>query len=39
MQEDGDYIHCETSKEEPFNIHEKFFEVTEEIVESAKLFD
>jgi polyphosphate kinase len=39
MQEDGDYIHCETSREEPFNIHEKFFEVTEEIVESARLFD
>lgn len=39
MQEDGDYIHCETSRKEPFNIHEKFFEVTPEIVESAKLFD
>ena len=38
MQEDGDYVHCEVNGEPPFNIHEKFFEVTEEIVENARLF-
>jgi polyphosphate kinase len=39
MQEDGDYVHCECNGDPPFNIHEKFFEVTEEIVENARLFD
>ncbi|MBC7922998.1 MAG: polyphosphate kinase 1 [Ferruginibacter sp.] len=37
MQEDGDYVKRDDGGE-PFNIHEKFFEVTEAIVESAKLF-
>jgi polyphosphate kinase len=38
MQEDGDYVHCECNGDPPFNIHEKFFEVTEEIVANARLF-
>lgn len=37
MQEDGDYVQSEIIGE-PFNIHEKFFDATEEIVNSAKLF-
>ena len=37
MKEDGNYLPTE-AEAEPFNIHRKFFEVTKEIVEEAKLF-
>ena len=37
MKEDGNYEPTQADTE-PFNIHRKFFEVTQEIVEEAKLF-
>ncbi|WP_229365644.1 polyphosphate kinase 1 [Fibrisoma montanum] len=40
LQEDGTFKKCEVPKgEKPFNIHERFFEVTEKEVMTARLFD
>jgi polyphosphate kinase len=40
MQEDGTYIRLEPGEgEEPFNSHKEFYNVTEEIIMQAKLFD
>ena len=39
LQEDGSYVKCEGATGcEPFNIHQKFFEVTYEEMMQAKLF-
>ncbi|CCH55514.1 Polyphosphate kinase [Fibrisoma limi BUZ 3] len=40
LQEDGTYKKCEVpTGEKPFNIHERFFDVTEKEVMAARLFD
>ena len=40
LKEDGDFIRCEVpAGSQPFNIHERFFEVTEKEVMNARLFD
>ena len=38
MKEDGTYVIKELNGEPPFNIHKEFYQVTREIVMSAKLF-
>jgi polyphosphate kinase len=39
LLEDGNYIKCELNGDsEPFNIHERFFDVTLEEVMATKLF-
>jgi polyphosphate kinase len=38
MKEDGTYVIKELNGESPFNIHKEFYQVTREIVMSAKLF-
>jgi polyphosphate kinase len=38
MEEDGSYIKEELNGAAPFNIHREFYDVTEEIVQKAKLF-
>lgn len=38
MQEDGSYVKEELNGEPPFNIHREFYNVTKEIVATAKLF-
>jgi polyphosphate kinase len=40
LQEDGSYLHKEPKEgEAPFNIHKEFYNVTEEIVRQARIFD
>lgn len=38
MQEDGSYVKEELNGDAPFNIHKEFYDVTKEIIDSAKLF-
>ncbi len=38
MKEDGSYVIKELNGEAPFNIHKEFYNVTKEIIESARLF-
>ncbi len=40
LKEDGDFKKCDVPSDgEPFNMHERFFEVTEKEVTEARLFD
>jgi len=40
LKEDGDFKKCDVPEGgEPFNIHQRFFEVTDKEVQAAKLFD
>jgi polyphosphate kinase len=40
MQEDGSYVRCEVAEGEPLmNIHQRFFEITEEEIDKANVYD
>lgn len=40
LKEDGDFVKCEVpTGSEPFNMHQRFFDVTEKDVVEARLFD